>query len=61
MNILTVLLFAVVVCVKSLHIFFLFKNAMWQGTIEVEKAQIESLHAADKSYTFIANHLHESN
>ena len=27
---------------------------------EVEKAQIETLRAAGKSYTFIANYLHQS-
>ena len=47
--------------IKSLWDFSFFSR-MPRGKelTEVQKAQIESLRAADKSYTFLTNHLHRS-
>ena len=56
-NIPTMLFFTVFVCVKSLWRFFSTKPC-GNNLTEVKKAQNESLRAADKSCTFVANHLH---
>ena len=43
---------------KSVEIFLSIPHG--KELTEIEKAQIDSLHAAGKSYSFIANHLHQS-
>ena len=56
-NIPTMLLFTVFVCVKSLWRFF---SRMPRGKelYEVKKSQSESCRAGDKNYTFAANYQH---
>ena len=47
--------------VKNLWRFLFSKLPRGKEVTKVKTAQIESLRAAGKSYTFIANHLHRSN